>query len=298
MSKLAASLAAAIFVLVLSTPATAGAAPDRVVITGPVVVPKGETVGDVVVIDGPVTIAGRVAGDVVAVSGPLRIAGTVDGDVNAVSDRATMLPGARVGGDLFYGDEKPRIAPGAEVAGKVSDEGWADAADAPWGLIGALTLWLAVSISALALGLVLIALVPRAADAATRVAHEQLGRVIGWGALLFFGLPIVAVIALVTLVGIPLGIGVLLALVPLGAIGYVTACYIVGRRIVSDSRSRFVAFLVGLGILRALALIPFLGILVWVAATVLGLGALIVAMWRARGAAQAATTGPLMPASP
>ena len=45
---------------------------------------------------------------------------------------------------------------------------------------------------------------------------------------------------------------------------------------------RVLAFLAGLAILRVLALIPILGGIVWFAATVVGLGALMVAIWRAR----------------
>ena len=48
------------------------------------------------------------------------------------------------------------------------------------------------------------------------------------------------------------------------------------------------AFLVGWGILRVLALIPILGGLVWFAAVVFGLGALVVAIWRARTTSRAA----------
>jgi hypothetical protein len=48
------------------------------------------------------------------------------------------------------------------------------------------------------------------------------------------------------------------------------------------------AFLVGWGILGVLALIPILGGLVWFAAVVFGLGALLVAIWRARTTSRAA----------
>src|SRR5688500_15391209 len=74
---------------------------DRVVITGPVTIDRGETADDVVVIDGPVSVAGRVRGDLVVVSGTLRISGAVDGDVVAVAKRATLASGARIGGDLI-----------------------------------------------------------------------------------------------------------------------------------------------------------------------------------------------------
>ena len=78
------------------------------VIAGGAVVPAGQTAGDVVVLDGTVTIAGHATGDVVSVSGPVRVTGRVDGDLIAVSDAAFLGPTARVGGDLRYGDERPR----------------------------------------------------------------------------------------------------------------------------------------------------------------------------------------------
>ena len=104
-----------------------------------------------------------------------------------------------------------------------------------------------------------------------------------------FGLPILAVIAIVTLVGIPLGVGLLLALTPIYAVGYVTGAWLLGRLLLKrPTTSRYVAFLAGWGILRVVALIPILGGLGWLVATVFGLGALIVAAWRARRAYPAA----------
>jgi cytoskeletal protein CcmA (bactofilin family) len=254
---------------------------DRVVITGPVTVGSGETADDVVVIDGPVSVAGRVRGDLVVVSGRLRISGTVDGDVVAVAERATLAPGARVGGDLIYGDKRPVVPAGATVEGDVDRVSVGEITD-PVGFIGAAAVWIAVSVSTLVFGLLLLWLAPRALEAAFTAARTSLGPTVGWGLLLFFGLPILAVIALVTLVGIPLGGALLLALVPLYAIGYTTSAWLLGRRLVGPPRGRVLAFLAGLAILRVLAIIPILGGIVWFAATVVGLGALLVATWRAR----------------
>jgi hypothetical protein len=254
---------------------------DRVVITGPVTIDRGEIADDVVVIDGPVSVAGRVRGDLVVVSGKLRISGTVDGDVAAVSDRATLAPGARIGGDLVYGDKRPVVPGGATVEGDVDRVSVGEIVD-PVGFIGAAALWIAVSVSALVLGLLLLWLAPRALEAAFAAASTSLGPTIGWGLLLFFGLPIVALIALVTLVGIPLGVALLLALLPLYSIGYTTSAWLLGRRLLGPPRGRVLAFLAGLAILRVLAIIPILGGIVWFAATVVGLGALLLATWRAR----------------
>jgi cytoskeletal protein CcmA (bactofilin family) len=280
-------VALALLILAFAPASAAGQAADgsfsgdRVVITGPVIIGSGESADDVVVIDGPVSVAGRVRGDLVVVSGKLRISGTVDGDVVAVSERATLARGAHIGGDLIYGDKRPLVASGATVEGDVDRVSVSEITD-PVGFIGAVAVWIAVSVSALVLGLLLLWLAPRALQAAFAAATTSLGATIGWGLLLFFGLPILAVIALVTLVGIPLGVALLLALLPLYAIGYTTSAWLLGRRLVRPPRGRVLAFLAGLAILRLLAIIPIVGGIVWFAATVVGLGALMVATWRAR----------------
>lgn len=256
---------------------------DLVVIAGGAVVPAGQTAGDVIVVDGPVRIAGRVTGDVVAVAGPVRIAGTVDGDVAAVSDRAVLAPSARVGGDLLYGDERPVVAQGARVDGSIKDEDWADTLSSPeWGFAGPLAWWLAVSVSTLLVGVLLLWLAPRMLAAAERSARRHLWPALGWGVLVAIALPILAIVALVTLVGIPFGVALLLALVPVMLVAYVTAAWIVGRRVVGAPHSPWLALLAGWGILRLLALIPVAGFLVGLVATAIGLGALVVALWRAR----------------
>ncbi len=90
------------------------------------------------------------------------------------------------------------------------------------------------------------------------------------------------VLAAVTLVGLPLAIGLGLALLPIGAVAYVASAWALGRVIVKPPRSRYLSFLAGLAILRLLALIPVLGFLVGLAAVVFGLGLLGAAIGAAR----------------
>ncbi len=261
---------------------SASAATDHVVITGGAVVPAGQTAGDVIVLDGTVTIAGRATGDVVSVSGPVRVTGRVDGDLIAVSDRATLGPRARVGGDLRYGDERPVLARGARVGGDVNNEDWADAANG-WGWVSLIGWWLAVSVSTLVVGALLVFLAPGALYAAERAVREHLGATVLWGVAIAVGVPLLAVLALVTLVGIPFGIALLLGAVPVLVVAYATSAWLLGRRVLrTRSTSPWAALLAGWAILRVLALIPVAGGLVGLAATVVGLGALAVALWRAR----------------
>jgi cytoskeletal protein CcmA (bactofilin family) len=258
-----------------------------VVISGDVTVPRGETVDDVVVVDGDVTLRGHAEGDVVLISGDALVSGRVDGDLVTVGGRARLLPRAFVGGDVRYGDERPAVAGGARVVGDVEHANWPDGFDL-LPIVGAFVLWLAVTASTAILGALLILIGPRAADAIRDRSRERVGPVIAIGIAIAICLPLGATIAAVTLVGLPLAIAILLALLPLAAVAYVASAHAVGSRIVGAQRSRILAFAAGLGILRALALIPVLGLLVGLAATVFGLGLIGAAIGAAREAPEPA----------
>lgn len=68
---------------------------DRFVLVGSVLVERGETAGDVVVLDGGVTVAAR--------------------------SPATLGRRGRVAGDLVYGDDEPVQTQGSQVAGEVEE---------------------------------------------------------------------------------------------------------------------------------------------------------------------------------
>jgi hypothetical protein len=196
-----------------------------------------------------------------------------------VVKRLRLLPGAHVGGDVHYDKKKPVIAPGAVVGGDVSHQNWSGAGNGIRWLFR-LILWAAVTISTLILGLVLLAFAPRAAESAWVIARQRTGVSIAWAAGLFFGVPIVAIAAMVTVVGLPLGIALLLAYLPLAFVGYVTSCWLLGRRIARDRTwGRKRTFLLGWGIFRLLALVPFLGTALWIGGSAFGLGVLLVTAW-------------------
>src|SRR5437867_3282570 len=104
-------------VLVLAPPAAAkSGAETQVVFTGQVVVPTGQTVGDVVIFNGPTTIDGTVRGSVTSFHGDVSISGTVTGDVTSFNGDVTVSSDARVGGDLVT-QSAPNVASGATVEG-------------------------------------------------------------------------------------------------------------------------------------------------------------------------------------
>ncbi len=141
-------------------------------------------------------------------------------------------------------------------------------------------LWLAVTVSTALLGLLLLVLFRRPFETAATTERTDTGKSIGLGLATAIGLPIVAIVAVTTIVGLPFGLGILGAHGLLWSLGYVISAMCLGRTMIKAPRSAFGAFFAGWGILRLAALIPGLGALVWLGASVIGLGALVLAGFR------------------
>lgn len=261
---------------------------DQIVITGQLVVPEGESVEHAVIFNGPATIEGTVGQSLVVFNGRTEIIGTVAQDVIVFNGDVVLRSGSRVGGDIVS-LEAPQVEDGATIGGDIEDlQGRWNYWDATF--IGRLAWWLAFTVSSLILGMALLLLASQGLDAISiRALRDRLGGTIGFGLLVFVLLPVVAVVLLTTILGIPLGIFLLLALALVYSVGYVVGALAIGRLLVKSPTSRYLAFLAGWGALRVLALIPFVGGLAWLVATVLGLGTLWVG-------ARARRTGEVRPA--
>ena len=73
--------------------------------------------------------------------------------------------------------------------------------------------WLAVAVSTLLLGLLFAFVAPRALERAAEAGRTAPWASTGWGLVLALGGPVVAVVAVALVLGIPLGIGLLLSIV-------------------------------------------------------------------------------------
>jgi cytoskeletal protein CcmA (bactofilin family) len=273
-------------------------------IDGPVVAIDGNAVVDgrtdsgVLAVSGNATVGstGVVDGDVYVIDGNARVSGRITGDVIVVSGRADIRDGATVNGDV-RSTKQPVVDRGARVKGETEHTDFAGTFTA-FGIRFLGLFWLAVTVSTALLGLLLLLLFPRATQSTGRAGRGSVGKSIGVGVLVAIGLPVVAVIALATFVGIPFGLGLMGALGLFHALGYVAGAYCFGRILVKEPRSALGAFFAGWGILRAVALIPGLGVLVWIAASVWGIGALTVAAWRGGRGALEPPPEPKTPAVP
>ena len=257
-----------------------GAVAQDIVVTGGMIdVGSGATIGrDLVVAGGTATISGPVARRVQMAAGNLTLKNKVGGDVRGQVDRL-KLDGAQIAGNLDYtSNNSVELVNGASVAGATTRHTPVDrGGGAGNGLLG----WLRALVGILALGLILIFLLPGVSTRAIDTERAQPWASLGIGAAILVITPIVAL--LVFIVGIFLGFWWLgLLLIPLWilalAIGYVVSGFLLGRLIFAQlGWGRYhdaLALLAGLFVLAVVGIIPVIGWLIGLVALILGAGAL------------------------
>jgi hypothetical protein len=253
---------------------------DQIVLVGRVVVARGQTVGEVVVFTGRMQVAGVVQGDVVVMAGGVLISGQVSGSVVSFDGSVRLAETAQVAGDVIA-REDVEMAQGAQVGGEIRAHA-PFTFKAPARALGRFASWLAVSVSTLLLGLLLLWLAPRGADRVLRAAFEAPWISAAWGLATFVVLPVAAALLVLSLVALPLGLALLLALALLLFVAYTWSMWVLGSMIVHE-RGRLLTFLAGWAIARVVGLIPVVSGVTFGLAAMFGVGATAVAIWRARG---------------
>jgi hypothetical protein len=263
-------------------------AQDVVVTGGMVDVGSGATVGrDLVIAGGMATVSAPVTRRVQMSAGSLTLRNRVGGDVRGTVDHL-KLDGAQIGGNLDYTSKNlVELVNGGRVAGTTTRH---TPVDRGGGLGDGFLGWLRALVGILALGLLLIFLLPGLSTRAIDIERAQPWASLGIGAAILVITPIVALIVFIA--GIFLGFWWLgLLLIPLWilalAIGYVVSGFLLGRLIFAQlGWGRYhdaLALLAGLFVLAVIGVIPIIGWLVGLAALILGVGALaLVLTQRAR----------------
>ena len=119
--------------------------------------------------------------------------------------------------------------------------------------------------------------------------------------ILWVAVPLTAVVAFLSIVGIATGIGIVVFVAPaLWFIGYVVAGFAIGERILVTTRGEqlgrpYWGVTLGLAILLVLGAVPVLGAIVTVVAGVVGAGAVALAAWRSLRGAGAETATAAQP---
>ena len=251
-------------------------------INGPITVGANEIAGTVVVISDNADISGIVQHDLVVVDGNATVTGTVEGNITVVSGTLTLQPAARVAGDVNLVSSDMTRATGATIEGSTTRSsfewsGWVF-------LLFSVYLWVSSTIAIIIAGLIFAAVGGRQLTSAGNLIARKTGGTILAAFIIGIGVPILAIVAMLTVLGIPLGIGLLLFLIPaLWFFGYLVAGTKLGSVILrQDSNDHpYLAALLGLILLQIIGLIPFLGGFVTFIAGILGTGALVLLAWNA-----------------
>lgn len=268
---------------------------DLQVSAGSVVV-TGTVDGDVMGTAGSVQIDGRVGGSVQVASGSLsvgqhavieggvdagvgsaRIDGTIRGTARIGGETITVGPAANIGGDLVYDGDLQR-ASSATVGGTVRHE--PDLVKGPGVHIPALPTGAELIFSFLAnfaLGALLLLAFPNFTDRTVTQIQDQPGRSGAIGLLLLIAIPIVAVLAMVTVIGIPIGLLTIPLYIVLLWTGFVLCGFALGSWVLSrtETESRWGALGLGLAVLVVLGAVPIVGALLRFIALVIGFGGLL-----------------------
>ncbi len=235
-----------------------------------------------IVASGVLRLDGTVDGDVLARVGEVVISGTVQGSADIETDRLELAPGARILGDLDYTARTP-LGPEAidQVAGTVRYNEVVDEDEeggiTTWGVL----FWTWTTSAALLAGILIVALFRRVVPSLVSAVEGQavIGTLLGFAA--FLVVPAGAVVAMVTLVGLPVGVAAfLLYAVALYIAKLPIAAWAGGRVLALAGRpnaSPYATMTLGILVLYLLFAIPYIGGLLWLIATWLGLGAMVLA---------------------
>ncbi|HEX6940982.1 MAG TPA: polymer-forming cytoskeletal protein [Longimicrobiales bacterium] len=255
-------------------------------VNGPLRLAAGDSASTVVVVGHDADIEGTIGEQLVVIGGTARVAGTVRGNLVVVNGRAVLGPEAAVGRDVVLHESTLERAPGARVGGVVRRR-----AELEWGPFVGWVFWLSLTLLLLAVGLVVAAVAGRQLfDAAARI-RERPGPVVLTALLVAIGLPLLAFLAFVSLIGIPMALLIVFFLMPaLALVGVAVTGTWLGavavrrwggaERYERSRRHPYLAVTLGVVALQIVALIPILGGLVLLLASQLGAGALVYRAWR------------------
>ena len=247
-----------------------------------VVTDNARIAGSVIAAGSQVEIEGTVENDVRVAAGVIVIRGTVQGDVSITADRLDLGSGARIVGDLDYRARtplSPEAAAQVEGAVRYEEPPEEEAGGTAWGVV----FWFWQMLAALLTGIVVVALFRGVVQRQVASFADQttLSALLGFAAFLL--IPVTALIAMITLVGLPIGFAaVLLFGLALYTAKLPVAVWIGDRLLGLAGRpgaSPYAAMALGVLALYLLFAVPYVGWLFWLAATWLGLGAMVVS-WR------------------
>lgn len=247
---------------------------------GPVTVAADEVVDTVIVANGDAVVDGRINDTLWVMSGDAIVEGTVGGDILMIDGTLSLAQGATVDNVTLIRSTLVRTE-GATVTGDINEQ--TEFIDLGVGAaVFSVLFWVGFSIVAIGAALIFAWLGGSQLVASGDVITRRFGMSALTALILWVGLPVLAILAFVTVIGVPLGFAIVIFALPaLWFLGYLVAGAKLGAIILDalgwERRTRLPLLAAGAGVflLQLIGLIPGLGPLVILLAGLLGSGALI-----------------------
>ena len=251
---------------------------------GAIVTGKSAAIGgSVLAACGTFQAGGTIAREAKVAAGDMSVSGTINGNVDFGGDNFSLLPGAKIGGNLHAlvrEKEHVEITEG-KVLGKVDivERGMRPHRHIlgfrPW-FFWSKILW---AFSLLLTGLVLIFVFPKQLVEIGTTINQHPGKSFLWGVVGLILIPIASVILLVTIIGIPLGLLLMTMFLWIAYLTQLSLGVFLGHRLFGiEGKTRwnvFWVFAVGLLIVQALTFVPYVRPLVFLAGLIFGFGAIL-----------------------
>jgi len=269
---------------------------NGIIIGATVITSASSTIGwDLLILGNIFELNGKVGRDLYGSAGKVNLAGQIGKNLNLDfgmqnnNDKPLVITStAKINGQLKYKSDKDAVInSGAVITGEtihnyptavtkksnLANLGWW------WGKLISL-------FSALVIGLVLISFWREQIIKITNLISAKAGVSLGWGILALLLTPLIAIILLITIIGIPLAL-ILMALWLIAMyVSKILVGILIGRTILSkywlkQKDSLILAMIVGIVIAYLVFAIPFIGWVIALMAMLFGLGGIMLALKKA-----------------
>ena len=226
------------------------------------------------------TIGGRFGSTLTVYARRIVVSARVVGDVRLVGETIEVLPDARIEGKLTYKSGKEiEVHPGATVGAVVREPGTFPRFELP----GAILFRPLLILGLLAVGALLLRLFPRFTTSALQTVDAAPLKSLGLGTAIFFSVPPVALLLVITIIGIPIALAAAALYAVALLVGYLVAASFLGDALLKAARKqasagswlRIAALAVALIVLWLVWNVPYAGPLLIALVTIVGLGAMV-----------------------